>query len=290
MIRLKITKAVGGFALLAGLLGFFAVGLEPESSKPWKGTQMKLIDVAKQERFTPAGHHDYSAQQVIGEKVQANNVSVLRAVMGEKGLGETHVHQDQEQIFYVLQGELSVSDGQQTFSVPAGHAIFIPPGTPHEAQNSVSDETVYLVITAPPLQQDSHGQPKTVEYRQVSTLHQTGRFSHYARTTGRTTLYVSGQVALDEEGNLVGAGDFETQVRQVYGNLQRVLDDAGATWADVAMTHIYIVGFTPERYARLRAIRAEFIGDIVPVATVLGVEALAVPGFEVEVELIVVLD
>ncbi|MEE9277889.1 MAG: RidA family protein, partial [Dehalococcoidia bacterium] len=100
-----------------------------------------------------------------------------------------------------------------------------------------------------------------VEYRNVKALHQTGRFSHYASTSGGRTLYLSGQVALDEDGNVVGEGDYEAQVRQVYDNLESVLDSAGATWADVAITHIYIVGFTTERYAKLREIRAEYIGD-----------------------------
>lgn len=130
----------------------------------------------------------------------------------------------------------------------------------------------------------------TVDYHVVDGLHQTGRFSHYARTRGRETVYVSGQVALDETGNVVGVGDYAAQVRQVYDNLQRVLDDMGASWQDVAMMSMYIVDFTPERYAQLREIRAGYLGNLVPVATVLGVTALAVPGFEVEVELVVVLD
>lgn len=130
----------------------------------------------------------------------------------------------------------------------------------------------------------------SIEYRVVDGLHQTGRFSHYARARGRETVYVSGQVALDAQGSVVGEGDFATQVRQVFDNLQQALDDMSGTWQDAAMMYMYVVDYTPERYAQLREIRGEYIGDLVPVATVLGVTALAVPGVEVEVELVVVLD
>lgn len=126
-----------------------------------------------------------------------------------------------------------------------------------------------------------------IEYLDVDGLVKTGRFRHAARATGSSTVYLSGQVALDAEGNYVGVGDFEAQVRQVYGNLTTILESLGATWGSVAMMHMYITDYTPDRYARLREIRAEFLGDVVPSATVLGVTDLAFPEFEVEVELVV---
>ncbi len=94
-------------------------------------------------------------------------------------------------------------------------------------------------------------------------------------------------MALDAEGNYVGVGDYDAQVRQVYSNLQRILDSLGVGWESVAMMHMYITDYSVERYARLREIRTEFLGDVLPSATVIGVTALAMPEFEVEVELIV---
>jgi enamine deaminase RidA (YjgF/YER057c/UK114 family) len=126
-----------------------------------------------------------------------------------------------------------------------------------------------------------------IEYLDVAGLVQTGRFRHAVRATGSSTVYLSGQVALDEAGEYVGVGDYDAQVRQVYGNLTRILESLGVGWEAVAMMHMYIVDFTVERYARLREIRAEFLGEIVPSATVIGVTALAFPEFQVEVELIV---
>ncbi len=130
----------------------------------------------------------------------------------------------------------------------------------------------------------------TVEYLDIDGLVQTGRFRHAVRTSGKHTVYLSGQVPLDEQGNCVGVGDFDTQVHQVYRNLTTILDALGVGWEAVAMMHMYIVDYTPERYARLREIRAEYLGDILPAATVLGVTALALPEFDVEVELVVDVD
>ncbi len=126
-----------------------------------------------------------------------------------------------------------------------------------------------------------------IEYLDVEGLVKTGRFRHAVRATGSSTVYLSGQVALNAAGDYVGVGDFDAQVRQVYGNLTTILESLGTTWESVAMMHMYITDYSPERYARLREIRAEFLGDIVPSATVLGVTHLAFPEFEVEVELIV---
>ena len=50
---------------------------------------------------------------------------------------------------------------------------------------------------------------------------------------GGRTLYISGQVALDSSGDLVGSGDFTAQVKQVFANLKASLDEAGASFNDV---------------------------------------------------------
>jgi len=129
-----------------------------------------------------------------------------------------------------------------------------------------------------------------IQYIDVKGIFSTGRFRHAVRATGRSTVYLSGQVPLDEAGNYVGVGDFDTQVRQVYSNLDTILKSLNVGWDSVAIMHIYIVNFSPERYARLREIRKDFLGDILPSSTVVGVTALAFPQFEVEVELTVDMD
>ena len=54
------------------------------------------------------------------------------------------------------------------------------------------------------------------------------------------TLYIAGQVPLDKNGELVGAGDFEAQVRQTFENLKSALVAGSATFADIVSMNIYV--------------------------------------------------
>lgn len=113
-----------------------------------------------------------------------------------------------------------------------------------------------------------------------------GHYSHGIETAGRT-LYVAGQVALDEEGNLVGPGDITAQTRQVLTNLERVVSSAGATMADVAKTTVYLTKLADR--APVGALRKEFFPDPPPVNTLLVVTSLADSEFLVEIDAIVAL-
>ena len=65
--------------------------------------------------------------------------------------------------------------------------------------------------------------------------------SHFADAViAGKTLYVSGLVATDGQGNIVGAGDVVEQTRQIFRNLRRILESAGATPSDVAKLTIFM--------------------------------------------------
>lgn len=108
---------------------------------------------------------------------------------------------------------------------------------------------------------------------------------------GRRMVFLAGQVSIDAEGKLVAPGDFSGQVRQVFANLLTALQGAGATPADVAKITIYIVGYRPEMRALLGEARSAVFGSAtLPASTLVGVQALAEPGFLIEIEAIAVLD
>jgi enamine deaminase RidA (YjgF/YER057c/UK114 family) len=124
------------------------------------------------------------------------------------------------------------------------------------------------------------------EILNLSSVHATVGYSHVAKAGN--TLYISGQVAKDKEGNLVGKGDFETQVRQVHTNLHNILDEAGGGMQNIAkmttlLTHYNYI----ERY---RSVRDEFFQEPYPANTLMIVESLALSDFLVEIEAIAVLD
>jgi enamine deaminase RidA (YjgF/YER057c/UK114 family) len=116
-------------------------------------------------------------------------------------------------------------------------------------------------------------------------------FSQAVVSSGRRTLYVSGQTAWDSEKQLIGGADLEGQARQAFTNLRAVVEAAGGTLADVVSLRIYVVDYRPEKAAPVwRALRHFLSGEVKPASTWVGVAALADPGFLIEVEATAVFD
>jgi enamine deaminase RidA (YjgF/YER057c/UK114 family) len=84
---------------------------------------------------------------------------------------------------------------------------------------------------------------------------------------GSRLAYISGQVPLDREGNLVGAGDFRRQAEQVFANLARALAAVGATFADVVKINYYVRDIS--HLAELRAVRDQHVNVSAPPASTL---------------------
>ncbi len=100
-----------------------------------------------------------------------------------------------------------------------------------------------------------------------------------------TTVYVSGQVGVDANGSLVGGDDFVEQARQVYRNLQAVLQAAGSGLEQVTKMTVYLADET--KLAEHARVRREFINeDELPASTLVVVAQLAHPGWLIEVEAI----
>ncbi|MCW5623658.1 MAG: RidA family protein [Burkholderiales bacterium] len=118
-------------------------------------------------------------------------------------------------------------------------------------------------------------------------------YSQVAIATGTKIIFISGQVALDEDGNLVGKGDLSRQTEQAYLNIAAALAGVGASFDDVAKVTIYVVGWTPDKMEPLvaGAMRAvEKIGfDPRKAMTLVGVATLASPDLLIEVEVTAVL-
>lgn len=110
-------------------------------------------------------------------------------------------------------------------------------------------------------------------------------FSHAIKSSGGTRIHCAGQVAWDQEYNVVGGGDIGAQARQALKNLKEVLAAAGAGPADVVRMRTYIVNHRPDYLEPVGMALAEFYGDVTPAAnTLIGVQALALPDFLIEIE------
>lgn len=130
-----------------------------------------------------------------------------------------------------------------------------------------------------------------LEHLKVEGLVNAPTFSQVVVAEGRRTVYISGQVAWDAEGGIVGQGDFAAQAKKAYENLAVALGAAGATIADVAKTNVYIVNYDPSVGRDLNTARRAVFGEgPAPASTLIGVQALALPDLLIEVEAIAVID
>jgi enamine deaminase RidA (YjgF/YER057c/UK114 family) len=103
------------------------------------------------------------------------------------------------------------------------------------------------------------------------------------------TVYISGQVAANERGEVVGKGDLRAQVTRVYENLALCLKSAGLTFDDVVKMNTYVVNFKPADLAVIREVRTNYLNkEHPPASTLAGVQALASPDWMVEIEAIAI--
>jgi enamine deaminase RidA (YjgF/YER057c/UK114 family) len=78
-------------------------------------------------------------------------------------------------------------------------------------------------------------------------------YHHVAIATGTRQVHIAGQVAWDENGDLVAPHDLAGQVAQVYRNVAKALDAAGATFHDVVRITWYAAGWKKEMYGAFNA-------------------------------------
>jgi reactive intermediate/imine deaminase len=109
-----------------------------------------------------------------------------------------------------------------------------------------------------------------------------GPFAPATLVTGTRVLTVSGQVALDASGQLVGDDDAEEQARQCLRNIDTLLKAGGATRNDVVRVGVFLTDIG-DRSAVAKA-RTEYFGDHRPAATLFEVSALVAPELKVEIE------
>jgi enamine deaminase RidA (YjgF/YER057c/UK114 family) len=117
-------------------------------------------------------------------------------------------------------------------------------------------------------------------------------YSHIAKVNKGTTVYLSGQVPCDATGKLIGEGDFEAQVEQVFRNLKLAVEAAGGTMADIVKLNYYVVAeLDPATVPKLRPIRDRYINvENPPASTFLVVSRLMRPGWLIEIEAVAAIE
>jgi enamine deaminase RidA (YjgF/YER057c/UK114 family) len=117
-------------------------------------------------------------------------------------------------------------------------------------------------------------------------------YHHVAIASGSKQVHIAGQVSWDADGNLVAPGDLAGQVAQIYRNVAKALDAAGATFDDVVRFTWYAVDWQKDKMAAFTAgveqAAREFKVPTPPTALI-GVSILYEPGILVEAEVTAVI-
>lgn len=101
-------------------------------------------------------------------------------------------------------------------------------------------------------------------------------------------VVLSGQAAIDREGNVVGAGDFDTQARQVFENLEYVLALAGSSMENIINVNIFMTDMS--HFPKIVELRERYFTPPYPADTIVGVTSLALPELMIEIQAIAAMD
>jgi reactive intermediate/imine deaminase len=125
-----------------------------------------------------------------------------------------------------------------------------------------------------------------VQYLNPPTLSTPTGYTHVVQVHGGRTIYIAGQVALDQSGNLVGKGDFAAQTTQVFENLKSALAAGGATFDNLVKVTTFVTDLS--QMQTLRSIRAKYYGKNAPASTLVQITKLASDDLMIEIEAIAV--
>ena len=131
----------------------------------------------------------------------------------------------------------------------------------------------------------------SAEFLNPASLCPTFGWTHVVSVSGGKTIYVSGQVGINEKGEVVGKGDLKRQTEQAFENIRLALAAAGATFQHVVKTNLYVVGLRPEHVPIIREVRSRYVwAEHPPSSTLVGVSALVGPEWLIEIEAVAVVN
>lgn len=101
-------------------------------------------------------------------------------------------------------------------------------------------------------------------------------------------IYVSGQAAVDDDGSIVGVGDFDRPAEKSLENLDRVLAAGGSSLSKLIKVTIFLRDMT--NFPKIVALRERYFTPPYPADTIVEVSSLALPELEFEIEAIALAD
>ena len=108
--------------------------------------------------------------------------------------------------------------------------------------------------------------------------------SQAVQVKGDSLLFISGQVSVDSDGNLVGKGDIKIQTKQVFENLKAIVEEYGGSIENIIKTTVFLRNI--EDYKAFAEVRSEYLKKDFPASTLVAIKSLVSNEWLVEVEAI----
>lgn len=99
-------------------------------------------------------------------------------------------------------------------------------------------------------------------------------------------LFITGQIAKDEKGEIVGLGDVARQTEYVFEKVKGILSEANMDLADIVKVNIYVTDMG--KFEKISKVRDRYLIDSKPASTTVGISGTATKGCEIEIDAIAV--
>lgn len=127
-----------------------------------------------------------------------------------------------------------------------------------------------------------------VKHTNPATLSKPTGYTHVVEVKGGRTLYISGQIAVDQAGAVVGKGDLKEQTRQVFENLKSALAASGATFEHVVKITVFMTDVS--EIQTFRDVRDRYFTKEPPASSLVQVVRLSRPELMIEIEAVAVME
>ena len=105
---------------------------------------------------------------------------------------------------------------------------------------------------------------------------------------GKSLILVSGQLAMDADGNAVAPNDIRAQTRYIFENVKTILREASATLEDIVKTQFFLTDIN--QFAEVSAVRNEYLADVKPASVLIEISRTIKDGCDMEIEVMAIVD
>jgi 2-iminobutanoate/2-iminopropanoate deaminase len=115
-----------------------------------------------------------------------------------------------------------------------------------------------------------------------------GSYSHGLKVDigNSEMIFVTGQIAMDKDGNAVAPNDIVKQTEFVFQNIQTILEEGGASLDDVVKAVIYVTDIS--KFKEISSIRNKYFAKAKPVSTLIEINKTVKDGCDIEIEVIAI--